>query len=268
MARDKGLLELACFNYESLFNAIAGEADRIEFCADSHLGGTTPKYQDLKRALDGQKLPANVKCTPIHVMIRPRGGSFSYSDEEYNTMQDQVQQFGGVADGFVFGMLRSEDNKVDTERCKALVELAKGKPCTFHRAFDVSNNMEEALDDVEECGFSYILTSGGADKAVDGIDHLVELAEMIERKKYKVQLIIGGGVRTNNLRKLRDTLTSVTWFHTSALEGDQNLPAKGQVNSMKILLNNPSYGSLPTSSSSPSEDGLASRSKETKGLDH
>ena len=50
-----------------------------------------------------------------------------------------------------------EDKTINIEQNKALVELAKPIPCTFHRAFDAVSNYEQALEEVILCGFQQFL---------------------------------------------------------------------------------------------------------------
>ena len=124
-------LEIACFNAPSAVVAAAAGADRIELCADRSVGGITPPLSDL------EALRPQVKI-PVMIMIRPRGGGFVYSDEEFIEMKGDIERVRGLADGFVFGVLKEEGGvvKVDEERNLELVKLASPLPCTFHRAID------------------------------------------------------------------------------------------------------------------------------------
>ncbi|CAL3970544.1 unnamed protein product, partial [Diplocarpon coronariae] len=122
-------LEIASFNAESALLAQANGANRVELCAEQSLGGVSPSVATL------QALRQSVTI-PIYVMLRPRGGNFIYTGAELACMRLDLERFKAAgADGFVFGIL-TEEGKVDTERCRDLVVLAEGMPCTFHRAFD------------------------------------------------------------------------------------------------------------------------------------
>ncbi|KFY86413.1 hypothetical protein V498_07504 [Pseudogymnoascus sp. VKM F-4517 (FW-2822)] len=118
-------LEIACFNAPSALIAARAGADRIELCADRSVGGTTPPLSDLE-AIKAQQVEI-----PVMVMIRPRGGDFVYSDEEFAQMKEEMKRFRGLADGFVFGILKEEGGEVvvDGERNSELVELARPLPC-------------------------------------------------------------------------------------------------------------------------------------------
>ena len=71
------------------------------------------------------------------------------------------------ADGLVLGILKP-DNSVDVRRTRELVSLGKPLPVTFHRAFDDTADLSQALDDVVQTGAARILTSGGAASALEG----------------------------------------------------------------------------------------------------
>jgi copper homeostasis protein len=193
--------ELACFNIsDGLEAATKGYCDRIELCSNRIAGGVTPQlddFIDLRRAGTG---------IPIYIMIRPREGNFLYSRNEFSQMERDMSLYTvaeGGADGFVFGIL-DEENRVDRARCSALIDMAGGKPCTFHRAFDSipPQEMESELETVIECGFEAILTSGGPTDASEGREML---GNLVKAAGDRICIIVGGGVRSSNLRGLMTT---------------------------------------------------------------
>lgn len=196
-------LEIACFTYESAIVAARSGADRIELCAGFEVGGTTPDFEILK------KLKSEIEL-PIYVMIRPRGGNFVYSDSEFDQMKSEIEKFGNLADGFVFGILDS-GSKVDVERNSELVKRT-GKPCTFHRAFDEVKDFDSALEDVILCGFSNILTSAGKGNAIDNFE---KLSDLVQKANGKITIMPGGGVRSSNIEKLKTS--GANWFHSAAI---------------------------------------------------
>ncbi|KFY87702.1 hypothetical protein V500_06827 [Pseudogymnoascus sp. VKM F-4518 (FW-2643)] len=132
-------LEIACFNAPSAMTAAGAGADRIELCADRSVGGTTPALSDLKTLRPQVKIP-------VMVMIRPRGGDFVYSDEEFIQMKEDIERFRGLADGFVFGILKEEGGvvTVDGERNSELVELAR--PLPFRGAGGGGVRVQDGVD--------------------------------------------------------------------------------------------------------------------------
>lgn len=204
-------LEIACFNIESAQIANENGADRIELCDGIEVGGTTPTPIDI---INVQKF----LTSDLFVMIRPRGGNFVYSNEEFEQMKHNVLNFKSLkVDGFVFGIL-DKNNKVDIERNIELVNLAKPLPCTFHRAFDEVADYEQALEDVISCGFSTILTSGMHSNVVDGIDVLKKLVHLSQNR---ITIMPGGGLRSANIKQIQE-VTQATFYHSSAItDGNQ-----------------------------------------------
>lgn len=202
----KNQLEIACFNYESAIIAQNSGADRIELCENMLLGGTTPNSILVVKVRESVKLK-------MHVIIRPRGGDFVYSDEELTEMKQDIKQYKKLGvDGFVFGILKA-NGKVNKKQNKELVHLAQPLSCTFHRAFDVVDSIEKGLEDVIACGFKTILTSGKAKNVEDGIFDLEKIQKLA---KDRIEIMPGGGVRSSNIKLLQDKLEP-TFYHSSAI---------------------------------------------------
>ncbi len=199
-------IEIACFNPESAMIALENGADRIELCAGLAEGGTTPDFETVKQ------LRAKINI-PVFVMIRPRGGDFTYSDAEFEQMKNDLTQLKSLqVNGFVFGIL-DENDEVNSEQNKELVELAKPYPCTFHRAFDRAKDMGDSLEKVIECGFTTILTSGQKPNVSEGKENLKKL---VEQSDGRIEILVGGGLRSTNIEEIRD-FTKAEYFHSSAI---------------------------------------------------
>jgi len=199
-------IEIACFNPESAMIAFENGADRIELCDGLAEGGTTPDFETVKQ------LRAKINI-PVFVMIRPRGGDFTYSDTEFKQMKNDLTQLKSLqVDGFVFGIL-DENDEVNSEQNKELVELAKPYPCTFHRAFDRAKDLENSLEKVIECGFTTILTSGQKPNVSEGKENLKKL---VEQSDGRIEILVGGGLRSTNIEEIRD-FTKAEYFHSSAI---------------------------------------------------
>ena len=163
-------LEIACFNLESAVIAQENGADRVELCAEMEVGGTTPDVEIAKQV-------SELLSIDLNVMIRPRGGNFVYSDVEFLQMKKEILKFKDISiNGFVFGIL-NKDNTINKAQNTELVILAKPFPCTFHRAFDEVLDAFESLEDIIECGFQTILTSGQKPNVLEGVNRLAELVD-------------------------------------------------------------------------------------------
>ena len=199
-------LEIATFDITSAEIALNSVADRIEFCADINSGGITPDLEELRYL-------KSKYSKQIHVMIRPVGGGFLYTDSEFRQMQKSIVEFSKAgADGFVFGIL-DENQEIDIDKNKILIDLANGKPCVFHRAIDRTKNIFESAEKLIELGFKEILTSGGENSATEGKENLKKL---VEDYSDDIRILIGGGVRSNNISELKN-ITKGNYFHSSAV---------------------------------------------------
>ena len=203
----KFLLETIAFNIESCKIAQAAGAHRIELCDNPGEGGTTPSYGFIKAARQILKID-------LFPIIRPRGGDFFYSDEEFEIMKTDIQVCKEFScDGIVFGIL-NDDATIDKIRCKILVQLAYPMSVTFHRAFDRVTEPSQALENVIECGFERILTSGFYPTAMEGADNLKKLIQVADER---IIIMPGSGIRSSNIKQLKE-ITNAFEFHTSARE--------------------------------------------------
>jgi copper homeostasis protein len=160
-------------------------------------GGTTPSAGLIKLC----RLHLQI---PVHVMIRPRGGDFLYSDIEFEVMREDIKLCKELgADGIVLGSLLS-DGSVDIARTRILTELAKPMAVTFHRAFDMTNDPYKALEDIISIGgISRILTSGQDSGVLEGLPLLVELVKLTGDR---IQILPGGGVTPRNMHRIIEAL--------------------------------------------------------------
>lgn len=190
---------------ESCLEAQRAGIDRVELCAGIPEGGTTPSYGDI---LVARKL---LTTTKLHVIIRPRGGDFLYSDLEKEIMLEDVRMARRLGvDGVVFGALTAEGD-VDMKFMRQLMKEAEGMSVTFHRAFDVCRDPFLALEQIIELGCHRILTSGQMPKAEEGVELLHEL---VERASKRIIIMPGCGVNASNIAHIAEA-TGAREFHFS-----------------------------------------------------
>jgi copper homeostasis protein len=198
-------LEVIAFHIGSCAVAERSGADRIELCDNPAEGGTTPSYGMIRTARER----TSIQLYPI---IRPRGGDFLYTDEEFRVMLQDVKLCRELGcDGVVTGLL-NPDGSIDHERTSRLTEAAYPMGVTFHRAFDRVSDHLSALEDVIRCGCERILTSGRKPTAEEGI---VTLRELVEQAAGRLIIMPGSGVRSGNLAAIAAG-TGATEFHASA----------------------------------------------------
>jgi len=244
------LFEVCANSVESCIAAQQGGADRVELCAGIPEGGTTPSYGEILQARQvlNEGVRQGLKPTRLHVIIRPRGGDFLYSDLEIERMEADIRVCRKLGvDGVVFGCLRP-DGTLDTEANAQLMKAAREADCsnaqsassesqhpslrsllstqnprlsvTFHRAFDRCANPTEALEELISQGFNRILTSGQQPTAEQGIPLLRQLQK---QAKGRIIILAGCGVNEHNIHHIHKE-TGVCEFHFSARE-----PMKSQM---------------------------------------
>jgi len=218
-------LEIACFNLDSALIAQQNGADRVELCDGFEVGGTTPSFQTVVKTKE-------LLAIDLNVMIRPRGGNFVYTDEEFEQMKLQILEFKKIqVSGFVFGIL-NEDNSVNMKQNAELVALANPFPCTFHRAFDEVEEVLKALEDVIYCGFNTILTSGQAQNATEGVKRI---AALVAKANNRIIIMPGGSLRSSNIEFIRRE-TKAQWFHSSVITDDSKMANPKEVIALKSNL--------------------------------
>ena len=200
-------LEIIGFNIESCLLAQEGGASRIELCDNWAEGGTTPSYALIQ--------PARAKLAiELYVMIRPRGGDFLFSADEFEIMKQDIRRCKQLGcDGVVLGVLH-KDGSVDKKRSYDLVNLAYPLGVTFHRAFDRVKDPFQSMEDIIQIGCERILTSGLQQKAIDGAGLIKQL---ILQADDRIIIMPGSGVNAENIVALAEKTGAVEW-HSSASE--------------------------------------------------
>lgn len=200
-------LEICSSSLYSAKQAAAGGASRVELCQNLENGGITPSYGQIK--LTRQQLAIG-----IHVLIRPRGGDFLYSEDEFQQMREDVRFCRDIGcDGIVIGLLEPNGH-VDKERTSILVNDAGPLTTVFHRAFDRCLDPMQALDDIIEIGCQRLLTSGQEATAWEG---RVLIQELVQRSKGRIEVMPGSGVDESNIKILLKE-TGARSIHSSAKE--------------------------------------------------
>jgi len=198
-------LEVIAFDIYSCLLAEKNDANRIELCDNQVEGGTTPSYGLISLA----RSKVSIELFPI---IRPRGGDFLYSEDEFKIIKEDVLMCKKIGcDGIVVGIL-TQDGSVDKIRMSILTHLAYPMSVTFHRAFDRTNDALKAMSDIIECGCDRILTSGQQPTALEGISLIKEL---INHANNQIIIMPGSGIRSENIEEIA-LKSGATEFHSSA----------------------------------------------------
>jgi len=198
--------EVCIDSVQSAINAEEAGAHRVELCDNLIEGGTTPSAGMIKQVI------LNTKNLDTYVIIRPRGGHFMYSKKEIDVMLADIEIALNLGvKGIVSGALTS-DGEIDLKTTKMLISACKGKPFTFHRAFDLCNNPLLALEQIIDLGAARILTSGQEPTAEQGIELIKQL---VTSANGRISIMPGSGIRPNNAKMVAQMSKAID-FHFSA----------------------------------------------------
>jgi len=193
---------------DSVLSAQAAErggADRVELCDNLLEGGTTPSAGCIKVVRDRIKIG-------LQVIIRPRGGDFLYSSDEQEVVREDIRMAKDLgADGVVIGCL-TDQGEVDRDQAAGLIELARPMNVTFHRAFDMCRDPQQALEVLVDLGVDRVLTSGQEAGCMEGLELIGELRQ---QAAGRIIVMPGGGITPRNVYRVVQA-TGVSEVHLSA----------------------------------------------------
>ena len=209
------ILEACCDSRESVRNAVAGGASRVEVCGRGslHCGGLTPSPTLVSLCL-GECAASAVE---VVALVRVRGGDFVYCREEVEEMCAEIRSLRKVGcRAFALGCLAG-DGGVDLEATATLVAAARAPAgaaggagdlelegdgdvvVVFHRAVDEVlrrttdlQKMHRLVEALKRLTVNRILSSGGGQTARGGRSTLWALQKAC--KRHGVALCLAGGV--------------------------------------------------------------------------
>ena len=202
------IYEICASSFESAKNAQIAGATRIELCSELGVGGITPSYGLIKKVMDELTIG---NC----VLIRPRSGNFTYTDEEFDVMLRDIalcRELG--CQGVVTGVLH-RDNTIDEERTARLKEAAGTMEFIYHRAFDCTPCPVTAIKTLKRLGVERILTSGGKKSAIEGLDLLKELNAIAQGQPT---IMPGGGINPQSIQQIKVAGFSQVHFSGTVFE--------------------------------------------------
>ncbi len=214
-----------------------GRADRIELCSALAIGGLTPGAGLIRRA--------QIHTVPVHVLIRPRPGDFTYDRQDLAAAIADIRfvrecKLAGV----VIGAAR--DDRLDLPAMRNMIDAAEGLHVTLHRVADILPDPLLVLDQAVALGIGRILTAGGARGAADGT---AQLAKMHKAAAGQIEIMAGSGVTAENVTQIADA-TGITSFHASCTSvapsgdeltafgfGQQRVTDKAKIEALRNTLN-------------------------------
>lgn len=198
-------LEICAFNLLSAINAAKYPIARIELCEGFEVGGTTPSYGFLQVAREQVSIP-------IYPVIRPRGGDFLYSDDEFEIMLRDIELCKSIGYEGVSTGIQNADGSIDTEKMRIVVETAFPMGVTCHRVFDSTPDPMAALESLIDLKVERVLTSGQKANALDGA-RLIQT--LVEKANGEIEIMAGAGIKSSNIIELAEKSTTYV-FHATA----------------------------------------------------
>jgi copper homeostasis protein len=198
-------IEICVFSLEAAKKAATAGADRLELCSNPSEGGTTANQALIKAVCREVNIP-------VYPIIRPRGGDFNYSHSEFEQIKEDIDFCKKAGCKGIATSILSSDNQIDKKRLNEIVELASPLGVTFVRGFDLTQHPEEALKMLIDCGCERVLTSGQAEKAIDGLPLLKRLNTLASKH---ISVMPGSGINARNIKQIIDQ-SGVIEIHASA----------------------------------------------------
>jgi copper homeostasis protein len=222
------LVEACVDGIRSAQAAVTGGASRMELCVDRGSGGLTPSSGMIESI-------RSITALPLAILIRPRAGDFLYDSAEYALMRRDVMNCRELgAEAVVLGIAKA-DGTIDLSRTAELTALARPMDVVFHRAFDLTPNVHEALDQLIELGIDRVLTSGAASTAQEGIP---VIGRLVDQAAGRITILAGGGIRPANAREIVER-TGVTEIH---LSGSSSVESSMHFRRDGVVLGETGYG--------------------------
>lgn len=187
------MIEIIATCFDDAIKIERSGGDRIELISALTEGGLTPSYGLIKRVLENVSIPVNI-------MIRPHAKSFTYSDEDIETMIEDIEIVKKLgANGVVLGVLE-ENGNIDEEKLKLLLNHTGALEITFHKAIDESFDILKSITILKKYPqIKRILTSGGEGRIED---HIETINEMISEAENQLIIMLGGGLTFGNVENV------------------------------------------------------------------
>ena len=199
----ENIIECCANSVNSALIGIEAGANRVELCTNLEEGGTTPKLEDIKTLRKLTKVN-------IHVLILPNANKFIYPKGEFQQIINDIEYCKKIGcNGVVIGAL-NKNLSINISQTKAMVKAAKPMKAIFHRAFDITNDLEKNLEKIITCKCDYLLTSGQKSSVEKGMKNLKQLGKLANNR---IKILAGGGVNHKNIKTLYDI--GIREFHLS-----------------------------------------------------
>lgn len=195
------LVEVIATNLEEALLAEKFGAHRVELIHAFTDGGLSPCLELSREVCEALTIPVNV-------MVRPHGENFIYDQNDMYKINSEIDYLASKtkASAIVFGALNLA-NSIDYRQLELVLGLLDSSHLglTFHRAIDVANDVVGEFMELQNyagTSLQRVLSSGGADTALNGISNLASMQRLIKPSGGGVKLLAGSGVKPINVIEL------------------------------------------------------------------
>jgi len=203
-------VELCLDSLDACIGAQQVGANRVELCTRLDIDGLTPDPALVSKVRDAISID-------LHVLVRPSGGSFVYTESQLDKMQRNIETFKQIGvDGIVSGALLT-DGSLDKKSTEHLIKATGKSSFTFHRAFDVCQNPALVYHELQDYGVNRLLTSGQGRTALEGI----AVIESLAKQNPGPRIMVGGGVNFRNVEAFWQI--GIRSFHFSCQEKESRI---------------------------------------------
>ncbi len=195
------LVEVIATNLEEALLAEKFGAHRVELIHAFTDGGLSPCLELSREVCEALTIPVNV-------MVRPHGKNFIYDSKDLYQINFEIDYLASKtkASAIVFGALNLA-NSIDYRQLELVLGLLDSSHLglTFHRAIDVANDVVGEFMELQNyagTSLQRVLSSGGADTALNGISNLASMQRLIKPSRGRVKLLAGSGIKPINVVEL------------------------------------------------------------------
>ncbi|HDI4602074.1 TPA: copper homeostasis protein CutC [Listeria monocytogenes] len=205
------MLEVIVQNPRDAYLAEKYGANRMEVVSAISEGGLTPSYGAIKEIVRASKFPAMM-------MIRPHSFSFVYDEAAKIVMERDIELAKEVGvQGIVYGGI-TENGAIDQALLEKVIEWKGDLNLTFHRALEATKDIEASYQVLRTYGkdINQLLTSGGTANALDSLPRLKRWIQDSEAQPDSFQVLVGSGVKPENIATFQATLNHSDYHVGSA----------------------------------------------------
>jgi len=189
------MLEIIAETVDDALAAEAGGATQIDLKSDFMQDGLSPTTGMIDRICHRVDID-------VIAMIRPHTRAFSCSPDDIAVMCTDIKlgREHGAA-GFLLGAI-TPDGRIDRDAVQKFQDAARELPLNFHLAWQATQDLPQALEDLIAAGVYSVRLTGGIGLGDRAIDNTAAIRAFQEQAAGRIELFLAGGVSAENIETL------------------------------------------------------------------